>query len=406
MTLSYLRFDYKKIPLFISVLMVGVLFISTYVLTQRLQRVNEPVTTESLAAAGGCSVDSYDLKCDNANPGDPCGGSKVCKKADTGLGSDGKDKCKCIMDTGSGTLTPFPTTYRPDLCSIATTTANYLAPGDKATIRLLAKTNVRSYHLRFYNLGNLYPAPPTNNPKQYYKVANVWYGRDLTTGAPLGTNTQDFLVTYSEINAPDLHPDWGGKGVPPQVQINAYFTSNNGDVSKQDPNCVVKITRFGPGTPTPTNIPPVLTLTPTPTTPYCPQVITCGKNVATGQCKIYNTACLPTGWVPTDFSCCSPTGTPAPSVTPGGVTNTPAPSDIATPTVTPGGVTNTPPVATATTTPTLSGTATPTITGTTTVTVTMTPPEDDDYDETAQFFPVGTMLLVAAGIVFFLMFLH
>ena len=135
-------------------------------------------------------------------------------------------------------------TNRPALCQSATISGNSLAPGSPLTITSTANTtNIKNFNYVFFNRDNL----DTNNiPKGIQFVQNVTFAI-TSPGSNVATKT--ITVNYADVDRPDTL--WNNQK-PRNIQVNAYFTDNNGGFSLADAKCVVQLSVVQPS---PTDVP-------------------------------------------------------------------------------------------------------------------------------------------------------
>jgi hypothetical protein len=157
--------------------------------------------------------------------------------------------------------------------------------------------SITSFALIYYNLDNLYgpnnPKPIIFNGQQFVKT--TCYRRD---------NNCTFTTTYSDLNRGD--ENWGGKK-PIHIQVNGYFTLNDGRFSAADTRCVNTFSVTGSAAPTstpiPTSTPKPPTSTPRPCTTCSGNGYSCkGKDAyrCVDRCLIYQGSCA-------SFKTCSAT---------------------------------------------------------------------------------------------------
>jgi len=178
------------------------------------------------------------------------------------------------------TPTPTPTPPRQDICrslncQVGPTLCKdtSLSEGQRVDLVSVSTQPVREFRYALYNMDNLYPAPPADNPKPicvppdfpgdinhptdacppntYHLVYRKIYSSHQLKGT--------ISLNYDQIFVPD---QLNGGNIPSKVSFTAYMVDQNGQLSNPVEPCVKRLARaIITITPTPT---PTLTITPTP----------------------------------------------------------------------------------------------------------------------------------------------
>ena len=176
-------------------------------------------------------------KCDDFDYG-LCNPDGTCKRKGVCMGC-----CR-----GKPSSTPAPNSTRPDLCISATVNNKQIGPGETITISSKANGAANYFMYAVYNMDNLYPPPPENNPKPVC----VKNGGDITTArdiCPEGSHLLIFedpnkelrtegkrTIRYEDLFVKD---ELTGKIVS-NISITAYFQKEGEAISVPKPECVVR----------------------------------------------------------------------------------------------------------------------------------------------------------------------
>ena len=232
---------------------------------------------------GGPWPDECSAECDygwkkSCGPGEEIA-EKCTASCDCG---NNTEKCFKCRDIPTPTPTVTPTPPRQYLCQTASTSKIQMQPGDKTILR--SKINdpnqvMKQFLFAFYNMDNLYPSPPINNPKPLCVLSGGDYNVQ-TNGCPKVNNVQSYQLIYRDLNPTDSGTDGyrelfyenifradenNTNKIPEKVHFNAYFIDQNNQTSNVDQKCMADITRITLVTPTPTRTPTITPTKPPPT---------------------------------------------------------------------------------------------------------------------------------------------